>query len=142
MCFSFLFSPALPKKEEHGKVRQCRSDKNKLNELFEREDFQNLNLDTQHMITVHLDMKQLEKKVMEEKKEMCKAYRELIRDWKQEGHQKGFSEGISQGINQGINQGIEATFSCIEKIKAGFSKSDLLQEGFQEDIIDRALKLV
>lgn len=113
---------------------QCRSDKNKLNELFERKDFQNLNLDTQHMITVHLDMKQLEKKVMEEKKEMCKAYRELIRDWKQ--------EGFSQGINQGINQGIEATFSCIEKVKAGFSKSDLLQEGFQEDIIDRALKLV
>lgn len=65
---------------------------------------------------------------------MCKAYRELIRDWKQ--------EGFSQGINQGINQGIEATFSCIEKVKAGFSKSDLLQEGFQEDIIDRALKLV
>ena len=60
-------------------------DKHKLAELFEEETFQNITTETQKIIAVHLDVKELKKKVIEEEEDMCKAYRELVKDWKQEG---------------------------------------------------------
>ena len=59
-------------------------DKHKLAELFEEEAFQKITTETQKIIAVHLEVKELKKKVIEEDEDMCKAYRELVKDWKQE----------------------------------------------------------
>lgn len=71
------------------RAMQSRYDKHKLAELFEEESFQNISSETQKIIAVHLDVKELKKKVIEEDEDMCKAYRELVKDWKQEGRQEG-----------------------------------------------------
>ena len=67
------------------RAMQSRYDKHKLAELFEEESFQNITTETQKIIALHLDVKELKKKVIEEDEDMCKAYRELVKDWKQEG---------------------------------------------------------
>ena len=71
------------------RAMQSRYDKHKLAELFEEESFQNITTETQKIIALHLDVKELKKKVIEEDEDMCKAYRELVKDWKQEGRQEG-----------------------------------------------------
>ena len=79
------------------RAMQSRYDKHKLAELFEEEAFQNISSETQKIIAVHLDVKELKKKVIEEEEDMCKAYRELVKDWKQEGREEGKEEGIQEG---------------------------------------------
>ena len=79
------------------RAMQSRYEKHKLAELFEEESFQNISSETQKIIAVHLDVKELKKKVIEEDEDMCKAYRELVKDWKQEGRQEGKEEGIQEG---------------------------------------------
>ena len=80
-------------------------DKHKLAELFEEEAFQNITTETQKIIAVHLDVKELKKKVIEEDEDMCKAYRELVKDWKQEGRLEGKREGRQEGRQEGILEG-------------------------------------
>ena len=84
---------------------QSRYDKHKLAELFEEETFQNITTETQKIIAVHLDVKELKKKVIEEEEDMCKAYRELVKDWKQEGRLEGKREGRQEGRQEGILEG-------------------------------------
>lgn len=71
---------------------QARYDKKKLSDLFEREEFQNLSTLTQRALAVHLGNNSLCKKVIEEGGNMCKALRDLEKDWKMEGR---IEEGIS-----------------------------------------------
>ena len=74
-------------------------------ELFEEESFQNITTETQKIIAVHLDVKELKKKVIEEEADMCKAYRELVKDWKQEGRLEGKREGRQEGMREGRQEG-------------------------------------
>lgn len=74
---------------EFFRAMQCRYDKSRLAELFQEEAFQNLSMDTQIIIAIHLEMEKLTNKVIEEKENMCKAYRELVEDWKEEGRNEG-----------------------------------------------------
>lgn len=67
---------------------QARYDKKKLSSLFEREEFQNLSTLTQKALAVHLDNNHICRKVIEEGENMCKALRDLEKDWKREGEQK------------------------------------------------------
>ncbi len=67
-------------------------------ELFEEESFQNITTETQKIIAVHLDVKELKKKVIEEDEDMCKAYRELVKDWKQEGREQGDKHRLIQDV--------------------------------------------
>ncbi len=67
---------------------QARYDKKKLSSLFKREEFQNLSTLTQKALAVHLDNNQISRKVIEEGENMCKALRDLEKDWKREGEQK------------------------------------------------------
>ncbi|MGN0385008.1 MAG: hypothetical protein ACI4EX_03915 [Lachnospiraceae bacterium] len=83
------------------RAMQSRYDKHKLAELFEEEAFQNITTETQKIIAVHLDVKELKKKVIEEDEDMCKAYRELVKDWKQEGRLEGRKEGRREGRQEG-----------------------------------------
>ena len=39
-------------------------------------------------------------------------------------------------------EGIDRCFRCLERIKLGASKQELLEEGFEESIIDRAIQLL
>ncbi|MGN1196107.1 MAG: hypothetical protein ACI4TA_00720, partial [Acetatifactor sp.] len=39
-------------------------------------------------------------------------------------------------------EGIDRCFRCLERIKLGASKQELLEEGFEESIIDRATQLL
>lgn len=75
---------------------QARYDKKKLSNLFEREEFQNLSTLTQRALAVHLGNSTLCRKVIEEGENMCKALRDLEKDWKMEGRIEGrIEEGIS-----------------------------------------------
>ena len=56
-------------------------------------------MDTQIIIAIHLEMEKLTNKVIEEKENMCKAYRELVEDWKEEGRNEGRNEGRLLDIN-------------------------------------------
>lgn len=78
------------------RAMQSRYDKHKLAELFEQEEFQNISTQTQKIIAVHLNVRELRKKVIEEGENMCKAYRDLVKDWKQEGRLEGRLEGKSE----------------------------------------------
>ena len=82
-------------------------DKHKLAELCEEEAFQNITTETQKIIAVHLEVKELKKKVIEEDEDMCKAYRELVKDWKQEGRLEGKREGRQEGREEGREEGKE-----------------------------------
>ena len=78
------------------RAMQSRYDKHKLAELFEQEEFQSISTQTQKIIAVHLNVRELRKKVIEEGENMCKAYRDLVKDWKQEGRLEGRLEGKSE----------------------------------------------
>ena len=64
---------------------------------------------------------------------MCKAYRDLIADERAEARQEGIQQGIQQGIRQFI--------SCLERIKNGSSKQELLAEGFAQEVVEQAWTL-
>ena len=68
---------------------QARNDKARLLELFDSKEYQELSTDTKKIIAIHLDNKELIKKVVEEEVEMCKAIRDMIRDSKEEGLAEG-----------------------------------------------------
>lgn len=94
---------------------QARNDKQRLHELFNREDFQTLSPETQQMITIHIGDKHLTRKVMEEKVDMCKAMRDLKRDWKKEGRAEGIDLTLKENItnlmknlNWSVDQAMDA----------------------------------
>ena len=39
-------------------------------------------------------------------------------------------------------EGIDRCFRCLERIKLGASKQELIKEGFEESVIDRAIQLL
>ena len=64
---------------------------------------------------------------------------ELIR---KEEYEEGEAAGIRIGVKQGVKQGIEQCLKCLEMLKAGATKEELLREGFEESVIDRAASLM
>ncbi|MBR1702902.1 MAG: hypothetical protein IJ716_13295, partial [Lachnospiraceae bacterium] len=92
------------------RAMQCRNDKKKLKGLLAQEEYECLARAAQKAIAVHLNIKELAKKVVEEDEEMCKAYRDLIADERAEAKQ----EGILEGIQEGIQQGIQHMVTCLE----------------------------
>ena len=106
-------------------VMQARYDKKKLSELFEREDFQNLSTLTQQALAVHLNNNDICKKVIEEGENVCKALRDLEKDWKMEGRQEGRQEGRIEGLELGIR---------------GFVQNEIEEKHTKEEIIAKLVK--
>lgn len=132
------------------RAMQCRKDKHKLKALMESKPYRYLSTETQRVIALHLNVKELTQKVVEEEMDMCRAYRELIADERAEAHKEGLEEGISQGISQGIrqgiregiNQGLIQALTCLEQIKSGTSARELEQQGYSKELIQRASALL
>ena len=101
-------NPELFKSElrQFFEAMQARNDKEKLEALFIREDFQGLSEETQQVITIHLGQKKLIQKVVEEKQEMCKAMRDLMRESRERGIEKGIEQGIERGIEQTLQMNL------------------------------------
>ena len=53
-----------------------------------------------------------------------------------------YEEGEAAGIRIGVKQGIEQCLKCLEMLKTGATKEELLREGFEESVIDRAASLM
>lgn len=77
---------------------QCRNDRGRLRELFQRESFQNLSHDAELAIAVNLNLKTLIVKMEEENMPMCKAFEELMVEQEEIGMEKGIKEGIKESI--------------------------------------------
>ena len=43
---------------------------------------------------------------------------------------------------EGKEEGIDCCFQCLERIKYGAPKQELIEEGFEESVIDRAIQLL
>ena len=43
---------------------------------------------------------------------------------------------------EGKEEGIDRCFQCLERIKYGAPKQELIEEGFEESVIDRAIQLL
>ncbi|MBR1852426.1 MAG: hypothetical protein IJ794_04525 [Lachnospiraceae bacterium] len=108
------------------RAMQCRNDKAKLKALLADREYEHLGRAVQKVIVIHMGIKALIKKVIEEDEEMCKAYRDLIADERAEARQTG----------------IQQVVSCLKKIKDGSSKQELLDEGFDREIVDQAWALM
>lgn len=107
---------------------QCRKDKRKLSELFKQEEFQSLGRDVQQMIAVHLNIRELKQKVVEEEEEMCQAYEELKEDWLEEGRQAGKLEGKLEAQCEMIQQTIQAFDITAEQAMGVLKVSDEVKE--------------
>lgn len=92
----------------HGELRtffkamQARRDKQRLLSILKSEEFGNLSESTKQIIAIHLDQKYIITKVMEEKKDMCKALEDYGNDCKLEGMREGESKGESKGKQESI----------------------------------------
>ena len=53
-----------------------------------------------------------------------------------------YEEGEAAGIRIGEKRGIEQCLKCMEMLKTGATKEELLREGFEESVIDRAASLM
>ena len=115
------------------RAMQCRNDKAKLAVMLEEKAFEQLDRVTQKAIVVHLNIKNLTKKVVEEEEEMCKEYRDLIADERAEAKKEGIMEGIQEGIQQVVG--------CLKKIKGGCTKQELLDEGYAKEAVEQAWSL-
>lgn len=73
---------------------QCRNDRGRLRELFQRESFQNLSHDAELAIAVNLNLKTLIVKMEEENMPMCKAFEELMMEQEEIGMKRGIKESI------------------------------------------------
>ena len=51
-------------------------------------------------------------------------------------------EGKEEGRKEGKEEGIDCCFQCLERIKYGAPKQELIEEGFEESVIDRAIQLL
>lgn len=72
---------------------QCRNDKKRLKELFEKESFRNLSVEAQRAILVTLKLDAVMVKKEMEGISMCRAFEELMHDQKEEGKEEGREEG-------------------------------------------------
>jgi len=124
------------------RAMQCRKDKHKLKALLESKPYRYLATETQRVIAVHLNIKELTQKVVEEGQDMCRAYRELIADERAEARKEGLAEGIEEGIRQGISQGMIQALSCLEQLKNGISSKELEKQGYSRELIQRARALI
>lgn len=88
------------------KAMHCRKDRERLKKLFEQEEFSNLPMDAQKTIAVHLGIKELIKVVVEEETNMCKAWRDLIRDERAEARKEGEKQGEKRGEKRGEINGM------------------------------------
>lgn len=103
--------------KEFFQAMQCRMDKNKLRELFQTEDFQHLAPDTERVIAVHFNIRQLVKKMDGEGITMCKAFNDLMKEERCEGRKEGKEEGKREEKIQTIRR--------------------MLKEGLDESLISR-----
>lgn len=87
------------------RAMQTRNDKDKMYELLTSKEFQNISRELNEVISVHLGEKEIEQKVIEEEKTMCKAIREMKKDAKKEGKIEGIAEGKIEGKKEGIAEG-------------------------------------
>lgn len=83
--------------KEFFQAMQCRQDKRQLIKLLQSDNFQNLSMETEQIIAVHLNMKGLLRKMEKEEKTLCRA----IRDWMEEERNKGIKEGKKEGKKEG-----------------------------------------
>lgn len=80
------------------------------------------------MIAVHLNIRELKQKVVEEEEEMCQAYEELKKDWLEEGRQAGKLEGKLEAQCEMIQQTIQAFDITAEQAMGVLKVSDEVKE--------------
>ena len=58
------------------------------------------------------------------------------------GMQRGIEQGRAQGIEEGRTQGIGTAFDIIEKLKLGVKPEELIAEGINQDVVQKAMAFV
>lgn len=92
------------------RAMQCRYDKERLQVLLQSEEYQELEWETECAIVVHLGIKNLIKKVVEEEESMCKAMRDWAKEERETGRQEGREEERISAIQELLKNGIPKEF--------------------------------
>lgn len=88
---------------------QTRGDKQRMKKLFQEDRFQHMSRETQKIIAVHLNQKDIIKKVVEEGEDMCKAMRDWAREERAIGRKEGKKEGREEGRIQGNKEALKSS---------------------------------
>ena len=68
---------------------------------------------------------------------------ELIRKEEyEEGLEDGRQQGIQQGIQLGVSDGMKTVFDILQKLKQGVTLKELVDQGFDEEVVKRAQMLM
>ena len=85
--------------------------------------------------TYHVAMNREEKGEVES---MCNLSEGIF----EHGMQRGIEQGRAQGIEEGRTQGIGTAFDIIEKLKLGVKPEELIAEGINQDVVQKAMAFV